>query len=91
VAPQKRDEIGEIAARVWRERYGGVRGLVRDRDIALLGRSVAAGDDAAHGELLSFLFFAPEFTDELVALGKKHAHDWLARNPGVWRTGPLPG
>ena len=91
VAPQKRDEIGEIASRVWRERFSGARGLVRDRDLALLGRFVAGGDDAAHGELLSFLLFAPEFADELVALGQKHARDWLRDNPDMWRTGPLPG
>jgi NTE family protein len=91
VAPQKRDEIGAIAARVLNERYSGLRGLARDRDLALLGRFVAGGDDAAHGELLSFLFFAPEFADELIALGQKHARDWLTSNPDVWRTGPLPG
>src|SRR4051812_13669799 len=91
VTPQERDEIGAIAARVWTEHYAGVGGLVRDRDLSLLGRFVAGGDDAAHGELLSFLFFAPEFADELIALGKKHARDWLASNAEVWRTGPLPG
>ena len=91
VAPEKRNELGAIAARVWRERYAGVRGLVRDRDLALLGRFVAAGDDPVHGELLSALFFAPEFTDELVALGQRHARRWLAEHPDVWRTGPLPG
>ncbi|HEY0633425.1 MAG TPA: patatin-like phospholipase family protein [Thermoleophilaceae bacterium] len=91
VAPQKRDEIGAIAARVWNEHYGGVGGLVRDRNLALLGRFVAGGDDAAHGELLSFLLFAPEFAQELIALGQRHARDWLASNPEVWRTGPLPG
>jgi NTE family protein len=91
VAPQKRDEIGAIAARVWNEHYSGLAGLARDRDLALLGRFVAGGDDAAHGELLSFLFFAPEFADELIALGQGHARDWLASNPDVWRTGPLPG
>jgi NTE family protein len=91
VAPQKRDEIGEIAARVWNEHYSGLRGLARDRDISLLGRFVAGGDDPAHGELLSFLFFAPEFSDELITLGQRHARDWLGSNPEVWRTGPLPG
>jgi NTE family protein len=91
VAPQKRDEIGAIAARVWSEDYAGVRGLARDRNLALLGRFVAGGDDAAHGELLSFLFFAPEFARELVALGQRHARDWLAGNDDLWRTGPLPG
>ena len=54
VAPRERDEIGAIAARVWNEHYSGARGLLRDRDLSLLGRFVAGGDDAAHGELLSF-------------------------------------
>jgi NTE family protein len=91
VAPQERDEIGAIATRVWNEHYAGVGGLLRDRDLALLGRFVAGGDDPAHGELLSFLFFAPEFARELITLGQQHARDWLASHPEVWRTGPLPG
>jgi NTE family protein len=93
VAPQKRDEIGAIATRVWNEHYSGARGLLRDRDLSLLGRFVAGGDDPAHGELLSLLFFSPEFAEELVALGQRHARDWLAHAhaDGPWRTGPLPG
>jgi NTE family protein len=91
VAPKERDEIGAIAARVWRENYAGVGGLVRDRNLSLLGRFVAGGDDPAHGELLSFLFFAPEFARELIELGRRHVRDWLGENPDVWRTGPLPG
>jgi NTE family protein len=93
VAPQKRDEIGAIATRVWREHYSGARGLLRDRDLALLGRFVAGGDDPTHGELLSFLFFSPEFARELIALGRRHARDWLAvpHEDGPWQTGPLPG
>jgi NTE family protein len=91
VAPRERDEIGAIAARVWRENYAGLGGLIRDRDLSLLGRFVAGGDDPAHGELLSFLFFSPEFARELIDLGQRHARDWLAENPDVWRTGPLPG
>lgn len=93
VAPQKRDEIGAIAARVWREHYSGARGLLRDRDLALLGRLVAGGDDPAHGELISALLFAPEFARELIELGRRHARDWLAEphEDGIWQTGPLPG
>jgi NTE family protein len=93
VAPQKRDEIGAIAARVWREHYSGAGGLLRDRDLALLGRFVAGADDGVHGELLSFLFFSPEFARELIALGRRHARDWLAaeHEDGIWQTGPLPG
>jgi NTE family protein len=90
VAPRERDEIGAVAARIWNERYSGVRGLARDRDLSLLGRFVAGGDDAEHGELLSFLFFSPEFARELIELGQRDARDWLAGNPEVWRTGPLP-
>jgi NTE family protein len=90
VAPRKRDEIGAIASRVWKEHYSGARGLLRDRDLSLLGRFVAAGDDAAHGELLSFLFFSPEFARELVALGRSDARDLLDADE-LWRTGPLPG
>jgi NTE family protein len=90
VAPRTRDEIGAIAARVWNEHYSGARGLMRDRDLALLGRFVAGADDAAHGELLSLLFFSPEFARELIALGRGHARDLLATGE-LWRTGPLPG
>jgi NTE family protein len=91
VAPKERDEIGAIAARVWRDNYAGVGGLMRDRDLSLLGRFVAGGDDPAHGELLSFLFFAPDFARELIELGQRHARDWLDEHPDLWRTGPLPG
>jgi NTE family protein len=91
VAPKEHDEIGAIAARVWRETYSGVGGLVRDRNLSLLGRFVAGGDDPAHGELLSFLFFSPDFAGELIELGQRHAREWLAEHPDVWRTGPLPG
>jgi NTE family protein len=93
VAPRQRDEIGAIAARVWNERYRGLRGLLRDRNVSLIGRTVAGGDDAVHGELLSFLFFAPEFARELITLGRDHAREWLAEehDDGPWQTGPLPG
>jgi NTE family protein len=93
VAPRERDEIGAIASRVWNERYSGARGLLRDRDLSLLGRFVAGADDAAHGELLSLLFFSPEFAAELISLGREHARRWLAQehDGGLWRTGRLPG
>jgi NTE family protein len=92
VAPRERDEIGAIAARIYNQRYSGLRGILRDRNLAFVGRTVAGGDDPIHGELLSFLFFAPEFADELIKLGKKHARAWLAEHEdNLWQTGPLPG
>jgi NTE family protein len=93
VAPRERDEIGAIAVRIFNERYTGLRGILRDRNLAFVGRTVAGGDDAIHGELLSFLFFAPEFARELIALGRSHAREWLSHDhdDGPWQTGPLPG
>ena len=91
VAPGAHDRVGKVAARVYRSRYAGLRGLLRTRDTALLGRFVAGGDDALHGELLSFLFFAPEFLAELIELGQADARAWLRepRDDGPWQLGPL--
>src|SRR4051794_36336330 len=93
VTPRERYGIGEIANRIWRERYCGVRGFVRDRDLNILGRFTAAGNGPIHGELLSFLFFAPDFAQALVDLGQADARAWLAQehDDGPWRIGPPPG
>jgi NTE family protein len=93
VAPRERDEIGAIAARIFNQHYAGLRGIRRDRNLAFVGRAVAGGDDAIHGELLSVLFFAPEFARELIELGRRHARVWLAETheDGPWQVGPLPG
>jgi NTE family protein len=92
VTPQDRHGVGEIATRIWRERYSGARGFIRDRDLNVLGRFTAAGNGPIHGELLSFLFFAPEFAKALVELGKADARAWLAQehDDGPWRLGPPP-
>jgi NTE family protein len=91
VAPRERDGIGRLASRIWNESYSGLRGFLHDRDLALLGRFTAAGNGAIHGELLSFLFFAPEFTRALVEMGQADARDWLSRShdDGPWQLGPL--
>jgi NTE family protein len=49
--------------------------------VATLGRAVAGGTDAAHGELLSYLFFAPEFTRALFELGAEDARRRLVAGP----------
>jgi NTE family protein len=91
VTPERRDRIGELAAEVFRESYTGLRGL-RSPRLRLLGRLVDAGASPEHGELLSYLFFAPEFVDELVELGKRDADTWLktAHDAGHWQLRPLP-
>jgi len=92
VSPRGRESIGEIATDVYRARYSGLRGLARDRDLALLGRIVAGGDGPLNGELLSALFFAPELLPRLIELGRTDAEAWLAEehDEGPWQVGPLP-
>ena len=94
VAPRTVDAIGQLAADVFNAHYASPRALLRSRDMALLGRLVGGGKDAIHGELLSYLFFAPEFTRELLELGRRDGERWLAQkhDSGIWRiTSPPPG
>lgn len=92
VAPRERDAIGRIAQRVFEQHYAHLLDAWHARDLAFLGRTVAGGADPAHGELLSYLFFAPEFARELIALGRADAERWLAQEheDGPWQVGPLP-
>jgi NTE family protein len=92
VAPGDRLEIGRLARDVYKRHYAGIRGLVRDSNIALLGRVVNTERSAVHGELLSYLFLAREFLDELIALGRRDAERWLdsRHDAGIWQIGRLP-
>lgn len=91
VAPQDGDAIGKLARRVFAEHYADLADTLRARDLAFLGRAVDGGADPAHGELLSYLFFAPEFARALIALGRRDAEHWLAieHDDGPWQLGPL--
>jgi NTE family protein len=92
IGPHARESIGEIATEVYREHYSRLRGLLRDPDLALLGRIVAGGDSPLNGELLSALFFAPELLAKLVEMGAADAVAWLSEEheEGPWQIGPLP-
>jgi NTE family protein len=91
VAPTDRLEIGRLARDVYKRHYAGIGGLVRDRDLALIGRIVNAERSAIHGELLSYLFLAREFLDELMMLGRRDAERWLdaQHDAGLWQVGRL--
>jgi NTE family protein len=91
IAPRERESVGAIASRVFDENYRGFAKALRRRDLALLGRMVAGGADPIHGELLSYLFFAPEFAAPLIELGRSDAERWLssAHEDGPWELGPL--
>ena len=84
--------IGRLARDVYKRHYAGIRGLVRDTNLALLGRIVNAERSAVHGELLSYLFLAREFIEELIALGRATPRRWLEarHDAGLWQVGRLP-
>ncbi|MFP5021379.1 patatin-like phospholipase family protein [Pseudonocardia phyllosphaerae] len=69
-------ELAELAARVRRTEYGGLRALrnpslfVLER---LLGGALPDGRPGDHAELLSFLFFDPAFARAAAGLGATHA------------------
>jgi NTE family protein len=91
VAPPERDTIGQIARDVFRRCYGALHHVHRSPQIAFLGRVMDADADPLHGELLSYLFFAPEFARALIERGRADARAWLAEphDDGLWDTGPL--
>ena len=55
-------------------------------DIGILGTMLGGSSAESHGEILSFLFFDPDFHSVLIHLGKKHAEEALGPGPGLpWR------
>jgi NTE family protein len=92
ISPCDRLEIGRLARKVYDKRYAGVRGFLRDRNLELLGQFVNAEHSDVHGDLLSYLFLAREFIDELIALGERDANRWLEQrhDAGLWQVGRLP-
>ena len=90
IAPEDPLAIGEIARRVYRKHYGRPW-RAGARDLWLLGKILDAGADAMHGELLSYLFFAGEFAEELIQLGQADAQRWIDEHPAdLWQLDPLP-
>jgi NTE family protein len=91
VAPPARDTIGQIAREVFKRHYASLLQARRSPQLAFLGRLMDANADALHGELLSYLFFAPEFAQALIERGREDAQGWLdePHDDGLWDTGPL--
>ena len=90
IAPEDPSAIGEIAQRVYRKHYGRPW-KAGARDLWLLGKILDAGADAMHGELLSYVFFAGEFAEELILLGRADAQRWIDEHPAdLWQLDPLP-
>jgi NTE family protein len=92
IAPQDPDEIGAVTSEIYRDHYDRLRDIFRERDLALIGRLVDAGENATHGDLLSYLFLAPQLVDRLLEMGRRDARAWLEQkhDDGVWQLGRLP-
>jgi NTE family protein len=91
VGPKHRNVLGELAERVFTDHYRGVRGTLRSPELSLFGRIFGARN-AVHSELFSYLFFAPEYVEELLLLGMSDATTWLQAPPGPgepWQIDPL--
>jgi NTE family protein len=90
IAPEDPLAIGQIARRVYRKHYRRPWNAGA-RDLWLLGKILDAGASAMHGELLSYLFFAGEFAEELIGLGQADAQRWIDEHPtDLWQLDPLP-
>ncbi len=92
IAPEDPLEVGRIAAEVYRRSYRSPLALLRSPNVSGLGRLVNAAGSATHGELLSYLLFAEEFTERLIELGRRDAERWLGdktHDHGRWQLGPL--
>src|SRR3954451_18200420 len=66
VGPAARGAVGRLAASVFEEHFGGVRGPLRDPDLRLITRLIG-NESATSGELLSLLFFDSAFTSALIS------------------------
>lgn len=91
IAPEDRLEIGRLARSIYARHYGGFDSLLRGSSVAVLGRFLNARRGPVHGELLSYLFLAREFIDELIALGRRDGERWLqtSHDSGLWQVGRL--
>ena len=85
--PRDAGRLGRIVADVHARHFAGPLASVRAPDVTLLTR-LLGGASPAHAELLSYLFFQPQFISEAIAAGRQDARNLLATDD-PWRTGPL--
>jgi len=94
VGPPDRGTLGLLAAEIFDRRpagaLGGLRRATRDPDMRILGR-LLYGDGARRGDLLSYLFFDPEFMEASIERGRRDAEAVFADVPAgrlPWHLGP---
>jgi NTE family protein len=90
ITPRADEDVAGLAERIFEEHYEGLEALC-SIDLALLARLI--GGASGHGALLSYLFFAPEFANALIELGRADAQRWLTAHTGPdgpWQLGTDP-
>ena len=85
--PRDAGRLGRVVADVYARHFKGPLGSVRAPDVTLLTR-LLGGSSPAHAELLSYLFFQPQFVSEAVEAGRQDARELLATGD-PWRTAPI--
>ena len=84
LGPPRTGILSTTANEIFRRRYRGR--LKQFSDAGILGTLIGGSSAESHGEILSFLFFDPEFHSALTRLGKQHAEQALGPGPGLpWR------
>ena len=95
IGPPDRGTLAELASAVFHRRRGkleGARRFLTDPSMRILGH-VTDGDGGRRGDLMSYLYFDPEFADAAMDRGRADASAALAGVPeGVvpWQVGPVP-
>jgi NTE family protein len=82
VGPKERREVGELAAKVYAARYGGLR-VVRELDFRALHWLIGAREKG-NGDLLSYIFFDQSFIEAAIQLGIGYASKKI-RSAKPWR------
>ena len=92
IAPSDRLEIGRLARDIYKRHYAGIGGLCATPTSRCWGGVVNAERSAVHGELLSYLFLARQFIEELIELGRRDGERWVEQrhDAGLWQVGRLP-
>ena len=85
--PGDAGRLGSVAAEVYTEHFAGAAGGLRAPDVRSPTR-LLGGTSRAHAELLSYLFFQPQFIGAALAAGRHDARKLLASGD-PWRMGPI--
>jgi NTE family protein len=93
VGPRDRGTVGRLAAEVFDrtpDAAGRIRRIASGLDVRVLGR-LLQGDGPRRGDLLSYLYFDPEFMEASIDLGRRDAGRLFRGVPAgevPWRTEP---